>query len=102
MIDPPFLAHLVPAQEWDAVDGASYSPQSLATDGFIHLSTAAQVVATVERYYRDTPDLMVVTIDPVALTSLLVYEDTSGHGEFPHLYGPLNLDAVVEVHPYPR
>ena len=45
---------------------------------------------------------MLLVIDPAQLTAELVYEDCYEAGEtFPHLYGPLNLDAVVRVVPFP-
>lgn len=98
--DTRLLVHLVSASDWNAVAGSLYRPPSLVSEGFIHLSRPDQVEATVGRYYQDTPNLLVVTIDPTALDAPLVFEDTSGHGEFPHLYGPLNLGAVVDVKPY--
>jgi uncharacterized protein (DUF952 family) len=81
----------------DAQAAGVFSDASLSSEGFIHFSYEHQVARTVERFYKDQMDLVVLTIDTKKLTAPLVEEDTSGHGMFPHLYGPLNLDAVVEI-----
>lgn len=68
----------------------------LAEEGYIHCSTAAQWPGVIERYYADTTDLVLLHIDEQRLTSPLVYEQLPGAPEpFPHVYGPINLDAVV-------
>ena len=92
--------HLVLAAEWDAVSGPTYSHSSLIDEGFIHFSSTAQVPDTSLRYYSDADDLLLVTVDRERLTSELRWENLSGHGEFPHLYGPLDLAAVVGVQRY--
>ena len=93
------LYHLVAAGDWPG-DDEDYQPSSLATEGFIHLSTASQVAATSLRYYADVADLLLVAIDPDALVAEVRWEDLVGHGDFPHLYGALNRSAVVSVTPY--
>ncbi len=93
------IHHLVSASEWD--DGTDpYAPASLAAEGFIHFSTAEQIPATSMRYYADVDDLLVVTVDPTLVTADIVWEDLAGNGDFPHLYGPLELSAVTSVTPY--
>jgi uncharacterized protein (DUF952 family) len=68
----------------------------LAEEGYIHCSTAAQWPGVVERYYADATDLVLLHVDERLLTSPLVYERLPGAPEpFPHVYGPINLDAVV-------
>lgn len=75
--------------------------RTLAEEGFIHASEAHQWEATLERFYGDHlaagGELVLLTIDPARLTAPLVREvgnPVTGE-EFPHLYGPLNVDAVV-------
>ena len=93
------LYHLVAATDWpDGTD--DYSPASLNTEGFIHLSNASQAPDTSLRYYADVADLMIVTIDPTRLTAAVEWEDLVGHGAFPHLYGSLNRDAIESIDPY--
>jgi uncharacterized protein (DUF952 family) len=76
---------------------------SLADEGFIHCSTHAQVVATANRIFRGSGDLLLLELDPSKLTATLRWERATDVGdEFPHIYGPLNLDAVVGTRPLPE
>jgi uncharacterized protein (DUF952 family) len=72
--------------------------RTLAEEGFIHCSYAEQVAATVARYYGDVAEVVVLRIDPHRLTAPIVVEDLAGTGEeFPHVYGPIALDAVIDA-----
>jgi uncharacterized protein (DUF952 family) len=72
----------------------------LAEEGYIHCSTAQQWPGVLERYYVDVPDVLLLHVDEERLTSPLVYEQLPGAPDtYPHIYGPLNLDAVVSVEP---
>lgn len=75
------------------------SPESLQTEGFVHCSTREQLLATAERYFRGVEGLRVLLLDPARLQAELRYEPPSGPGSpdelFPHLYGPINPDAVA-------
>ncbi len=97
---PASVHHLVRSIEWNDAVTTAYSPLSLIEEGYIHFSTSEQVPETSQRYYKGVPDLLLVTVDVTRLTAELRWEDLAGHGEFPHLYGPLNLDAVTDVRPY--
>lgn len=66
-------------------------------DGFIHLSTAAQVAETAARHFAGQADLLLVTVEADALGDCLRYEPSRGGDLFPHLYGVLSLDAVRSV-----
>jgi len=87
--------------EWRAAEAAGvYSGNADdARDGFIHLSAADQVAGTLARHYADRTGLLLVAVDPAALGDALKWEASRGGALFPHLYGPLPLDAVVEVRP---
>lgn len=97
------IVHITPRADWQQAQRAGvYRAESLEREGFIHCSTPAQVLATAERYYRGVAGLALLVIDPARLAARLVYEDSYGAGQvYPHLYGPLNLDAVVRVHDFP-
>ena len=71
-------------------------------DGFIHLSTAAQLTATVDRHYAGRDDLHVAEVDLEALGDAVKWEPARGGDDFPHLYGDLPLDAVVAYSPLAR
>ena len=70
-------------------------------DHFMHFSAAQQVMGTLERYYADAGDLVLVAVDPKTLGPALKYEPSRGGALFPHLYAPLPLDAVVWTRPLP-
>lgn len=70
-------------------------------DGFIHFSTAAQVAETASRHFAGQDDLLLIAVDADALGDALRYEPSRGGDLFPHLYGPLSLDAVRAVEALP-
>jgi uncharacterized protein (DUF952 family) len=72
-----------------------------ARDGYIHFSTAAQLVETAARHFAGHSDLMLVAVDADALGPALRWEPSRGGGLFPHLYGPLPLAAVQWARPLP-
>ena len=79
-------------------DWKIYAPESLAQEGFIHFSTVEQILDTANRFYHSDPNLQVLVVDPEKLTAEVRYENLEG-GEvlFPHLYGPLNREAVLKI-----
>jgi uncharacterized protein (DUF952 family) len=100
------IYHIARAADWeraqaDGVYTTSSVGRTLAEEGFIHASQASQVTRTANRFYRDVPgDLVVLVIDPDMLRSELRYEDVPGSElPFPHIYGPLNTDAVIAARP---
>ncbi|MDX8468203.1 DUF952 domain-containing protein [Mesorhizobium sp. VK23B] len=70
-------------------------------DGFIHFSTAAQVRETAAKHFAGQTDLLLVAVDGARLGEALKYEISRGGALFPHLYAPLDLDAVLWVKPLP-
>ena len=110
---PSRLYHLALRPEWTAArrDGVyrrSTRDRSLDQVGFIHLSAAHQVEATAQRFYADIPseELLLLTINPGHLAAVgleLRMEAAADGGElFPHLYGPLPLEAVLLAQPLLR
>lgn len=93
------IYHITTQTEWQqAQKNGEYIPKAFSSDGFIHCSDHYQIEDTANRFYASTPDLIVLEIDPDKLVAPLVYENLEG-GEmtFPHVYGHLNLDAVVSA-----
>ncbi|TPJ35277.1 DUF952 domain-containing protein [Mesorhizobium sp. B2-6-5] len=70
-------------------------------DGFIHFSTAAQVAETAAKHFSGQTDLLLVAIDGIGLGDALKYEVSGGGALFPHLYGVLDLKAVLWIKPLP-
>jgi len=93
------IYHVVTEANWqNALQQGFYEAASLATEGFIHTSKAEQVAGVLNRYYQHESNLLLLHIDETKLTAPLKYElAPSVNEEFPHIYGRLNLDAVVKV-----
>jgi uncharacterized protein (DUF952 family) len=92
------IYHIVTPTDWQQYsDLPIYEAASLHTEGFIHCSTASQVAGVVERYYSEVPDLLLLHINEQALGEKLVYEASTNQELFPHLYAPLNKEAVVQI-----
>lgn len=89
---------LVDRAEWEAAQPAGLYPGSAVdqADGFVHMSAADQVAETARRHYRDRADLLLVTVDLADLGPALRWEASRGGALFPHLYGPLPLNAARE------
>ena len=101
------LYHLALAPEWErARHAGSYDrstiDRSLAEEGFIHCSFAEQVQATADRFYRGRDDVVLLRIDPHRLDAPVREEVAPGTGQaFPHVYGPIDVVAVVAADPVP-
>src|SRR4051794_13490792 len=92
------IYHITSRDAWQQAQAAgSYRADTLSTEGFIHTSTGAQVARTANRFYHGRAGLVLLAIDPVQLSAELRYEAASDSELFPHIYGPLNLDAVTAV-----
>jgi len=90
------------SNEWsEAVKRGRYEARSLTTEGFIHCSDRGQVIRVANSIFRSTGGLLLLHIDRERLRSPVVYENLEGGTEmFPHVYGPINLDAVRRVTPF--
>jgi uncharacterized protein (DUF952 family) len=105
------ILHITTQLEWQAAQAAGhYEAPSLQSEGFIHFSTAEQVVRVANAFYTGQTDLVLLVVNPERLSAQLRWEDpahpgvsmATGQSEiFPHLYGPLNLDAVLRVVQFP-
>lgn len=95
------IYHVVRLKDWkEALTQGFYEAASLATEGFIHASKEGQVKGVLDRYYQEETDLLLLHIDESKLTAQLKYElAPSANEEFPHIYGTLNLAAVIEATP---
>ncbi len=103
------LFHLALASEWEAaLAGAGYQTSTLgrtvAEEGFTHCSRAHQVAGVAERFYAGvTEPLVLLELDPALLTSHVIDEVPPGASQaYPHVYGPLDVVAVVAAHAVTR
>ena len=79
-------------------EAASYSPEKFQTEGFIHCSTPDQVVKVADARFRGQSGLVLLCIETDKVQPEIRYENLEGGQElFPHIYGELNTDAVVQI-----
>jgi uncharacterized protein (DUF952 family) len=97
------LFHLTERASWLAAEPAGEYRMStrgvtLAEEGFIHCSLRHQLRQVAELWYGDLDDLVVLVIDDTRVPAPVRYEAAAAGGqEYPHIYGPLPVDAVTEV-----
>ena len=108
MKSEPFILHLASNASWlAAAKEGVYHADSLSTEGFIHCSTASQIEDVANAFYHSQHGLVILVIDTDNLTSELKWEPPVhpnperaakiGDVLFPHVYGPINVKAVVKV-----
>src|SRR5438270_4397383 len=89
------IYHIVLPDVWAAFGDAHYQAESLASEGFIHCSFKDQLETVLKRYYSDRPEVIILEIDTDKLDSKLVVEPSTGGENYPHIYGPIDRDAIV-------
>jgi uncharacterized protein (DUF952 family) len=96
------IFHITTKTAWDeAARAGSYRADTLETEGFIHCSSADQVAGVANVRFRGRDDLVLLWIDEARVLAEIKHEDASdGSGTFPHIYGPLDIDAVARVTEY--
>lgn len=94
---PTQVFHIAENEAWTSRSD-TYTPTSFDSEGFIHCSTAAQLDRVAREFYSGQDDLTLLSIAAVGVGSMLVYEDLyEANEQFPHVYGPIPVDAVVEA-----
>ena len=95
------IFHITTAELWAAAQKArKYDADSLATEGFIHCSTEEQVAQVANAAFRGREGLVVMHIDEGRLEVPVTYENLEGGEQlFPHVYGPVTVEAVIRVSP---
>lgn len=88
-----------PAPAWREAErqGAFRGSADDRRDGFIHFSTASQVAGTVAKHFAGQTGLFLIAIDADALGEALKWEPSRGGELFPHLYGELDIGAVIQI-----
>ena len=92
------IVHLVRA-DWfhKFADNSTYESETLHDEGFVHCSAPHQVGEIRERYFQGIKNLVVLVIDPYKVKAVLKYEPGFGGALFPHIYGPINKDAIGQI-----
>ncbi|GAQ82586.1 hypothetical protein KFL_001160200 [Klebsormidium nitens] len=104
---PAFVYRISNVEEWKRAqeEGGLWGSQMDRDSGFVHLSSEEQVPATLKRFFVGREDIILLKIDAAKLGAQLRFEDTTGHGVFPHFYGSdgeyhaLPLAAILQAEP---
>ena len=99
----PVLYKIMSKQEWETAQtqGIYEGSEADQKDGFIHLSAAYQVRATAQKHFSGKADLVLISVREENVGPSLKWEVSRGGDLFPHVYGPLQLDAMGEAVPLP-
>ena len=93
----PYILHITRREQWgEAKREGYYKGDTLGSQGFIHFSKPHQVEEVANFSFEGQKDLVLLLVDTSKVQAEIRYE-TVGNEVFPHLYGPLNTDAVIEV-----
>jgi uncharacterized protein (DUF952 family) len=93
------IYHITTKKNWkEAEKSGSLTAPSLETESFIHCCELKQMRGVLKRYFEGQKGLVAVAIEVDKLKSPLKYESSpSVQEDFPHVYGPINVDAVEEI-----
>ncbi len=97
------ILHLTTAEAWRAaLQAGEYRAASLDTDGFIHCSLPEQIARVANAWFAGQTALVLLVLDPARLMPEVRFESGTDRPDelFPHVYGPINLQAVVRVLDY--
>jgi uncharacterized protein (DUF952 family) len=101
---PSVVMHMLPSTRWKAQPPHQpYAGDTLSTEGFIHCTAEPAVLVKVAnaRFREQAGDWVILRVDTARVTAPVRWELSDGH-IFPHIYGPVELEAVVQVLDFPR
>ena len=94
--------HVTTRVEWRVCDALpNYEPSAYSQEGFIHCCTQEQLQGVLTRYFKGKKGLLLLYIDKSKLEKPLIYEVSTNGELFPHIYGVINKDAVVNIEVIP-
>ncbi len=95
------ICHICQKSAWEKArtDGV-YRGDTLASEGFIHCSSFEQVKAVADLFYRGQTNLLLLIIDEEKVEAEIKWEALGAPEDYPHIYGPLNLSAIVSTCEY--
>ena len=92
------IHHICTIKSWEAQSSSEiYVHESLNDEGFIHCSEKNQLDGVLDRYFKDQHHLIILTIDPTLLKAELKYELAPIGELFPHIFGPINKEAIIST-----
>lgn len=92
------IYHIVLPEIWEKFkDENFYEADSLHSEGFIHCSFAEQIEGVLQRYYKGIAKIVILTIESEKLTSKLLNETSTNNEIYPHIYGKINREAIINI-----
>jgi uncharacterized protein (DUF952 family) len=92
------IYHVMLPEAWNARQSdEAITADSLTAEGFIHCSSAEQLEGVLERYFGGVSRVVILEIDPDKLSSKLVFEPSTNNEVYPHVYGPIDPEAIVRA-----
>lgn len=96
------ILHICTKNTWEEAKKIKlYEGDTLKTQGFIHCSKAEQVIEVANYLFKGRSDLILLVIAEKSVQAEIKYEDAGDGDLYPHIYGPLNIDAVIHVVDFP-
>lgn len=98
-MESEYIYHVTTQVEWEhAKKEGEYKPAGYEKEGFIHCSIERQVAGVLDRFYKGQTGLVKLKIEKAKVSRPVLFELAADLDElFPHVYGALNIDSVVEV-----
>jgi len=98
-MESEYIYHITSKEEWEqAKANNEYLPKNYVQDGFIHCSIEKQIPGVLDRFYKNQTGLVKLKIEKEKVQRPVLFELAHDLDElFPHIYGALNLDSVVDV-----
>jgi len=95
------IFHIVKLIDWEAgTENGQFRASTLEKEGFIHCCKENQIQFVLGTWFSGQSELFLVTIETDKLESPVLFEKSEADQEsFPHVYGPINLNAVVDIQP---
>jgi uncharacterized protein (DUF952 family) len=92
------IYHIAMASDWESQKNElEYVPTGYYREGFIHCCKDIQLEGVKERYFRGQSGMVLLHVDESKLKAVLKYEASTNDEEFPHVYGPINREAIIAV-----
>ncbi|EEM22252.1 DUF952 domain-containing protein [Bacillus tropicus] len=97
------ITKVITKRNWEiAKINGEINEVSLKEEGFIHCSSLEQALNVAQKHFVYEEDVLLLTIDPTLLKAETKYEPASNGQEYPHVYGVINIDAIVDVVTLPK
>ena len=98
-MESEYIYHVTTQKEWEqAKKEGEYKPAGYEAEGFIHCSIERQVSGVLDRFYKGQTGLVKLKIEKAKVSRPVLFELAADLNElFPHIYGTLNIDSIVEV-----